>query len=68
MQKTADSNAIEDERGSTLQPSFEEENGLNRFNSDLIGFLSSDRKISLEDFIENILEEIPGASQPWCAN
>ena len=47
--------------GDTLQPSFAEENAPNKFNSDLIGFLSSDRKISLEDFIENILEEIPGA-------
>ena len=47
--------------GDTLQPSFAEENGLNKFNSDLVGFLSSDKKISLEDFIENILDEIPGA-------
>ena len=47
--------------GDTLQPSFAEEKAANKFNSDLIGFLSSDKKISLEDFIENILEEIPGA-------
>ena len=47
--------------GSTLQPSFSEETGINRFNSDLIGILSSYKKISLEDFIENILDEIPDA-------
>lgn len=47
--------------GSTLLPSFEEENGPNQFNSDLIVFLSSYKKISLEDFVENIVDEIPGA-------
>lgn len=47
------------ERGSTLQPSFSEEIAVNRYNSDLIGYLSSNKKISLEDFMENILDEIP---------
>lgn len=47
--------------GSTLQPSFSEEHGPNKFNSDLIGFLSSDKKIRLEDFMDNIVDEIPRA-------
>ncbi len=47
--------------GSTLEPSFSEEIGPNWGNSDLIGFLSSYKKISLGDFVENILDEISGA-------